>query len=280
MEIVEMIQPMKAVVQKKKHQGKSIGLVPTMGFLHEGHLSLIREAVKQSDCAVVSIFVNPAQFGPDEDFERYPRDLENDLEQLRQEGVAYVFFPKPQEMYPQGYKTYVEVEALQDRLCGESRPGHFRGVCTVVMKLFHIIQPDLAFFGQKDAQQAVILKRMVRDMNMRVQLRVMPIIRDRDGLALSSRNVYLDSHRRQAALSLNRSLEQAKKAVRNGERDAGRIASMIRKIIERESLARLEYAAVVDSETLESIEMIQPDRTLIALAVFIGDIRLIDNVLV
>lgn len=280
MELIEGIKLVKAAVQKEKSGGKSIGLVPTMGFLHDGHLSLVREAVKQSDCTAVSIFVNPVQFGPDEDFERYPRSLDRDLKQLQQEGVAFAFTFQPQEMYPQGYRTYVEVKGLQDRLCGASRPGHFRGVCTVVMKLFHIIQPDLAFFGQKDAQQAVILKRMVRDMNMDVDMRIMPIIRDEDGLALSSRNVYLDSSQRKAALCLNRSLKQANQAVVDGERDAARVESMLRQVIEREPLARLEYAAVVDSETLEAIGLIQPGRTLIALAVFIGKTRLIDNILI
>ncbi len=280
MELIEGIKLMKSAVQKEKSGGKSIGLVPTMGFLHDGHLSLVREAVKKSDCTVVSIFVNPGQFGPDEDFERYPRNLDRDLKQLQQEGVAFAFTVQPQEMYPQGYRTHVEVEGLQDRLCGASRPGHFRGVCTVVMKLFHIIQPDLAFFGQKDAQQAVILKRMVRDMNMDVDMRIMPIIRDEDGLALSSRNAYLDSRQRKAALCLNRSLKQANQAVMDGERDAARVESMIRHVIEREPLSRLEYAAVVDSETLEAIGLIQPGRTLIALAVFIDKTRLIDNILI
>lgn len=280
MEVIEEIAPMKSVIQALKKEGQSIGFVPTMGFLHEGHLSLIRESVKQTNCTVVSIFVNPSQFGPNEDFEQYPRDMEHDLEQLRKAGVAYVFTPEAQAIYPGGYRTYVEVEDLQDRLCGASRPGHFRGVCTVVMKLFHIVQPDAAFFGQKDAQQAVILKRMVQDMNLDINMRIRPIVRDKDGLAMSSRNAYLNSRERKAALCLNRSLKQAEKAVADGQRQADRIKTIIQKIIAKESLARLEYAAVVDFETLEPVKTIQPDRTLIALAVFIGKTRLIDNIIV
>ncbi len=280
MEVIEEIVPMKSVILAQKKEGQSIGFVPTMGFLHEGHLSLIRESVKQADCTVVSIFVNPSQFGPNEDFDQYPRDMEHDLEQLRKAGVAYVFTPHAQAIYPGGYRTYVEVEDLQDRLCGASRPGHFRGVCTVVMKLFHIVQPDAAFFGQKDAQQAVILKRMVRDMNLDIDMRIMPIVRDKDGLAMSSRNAYLNSRERQAALCLNRSLKQAEKAVADGEKQSARIKTVIQHIIAKESLARLEYAAVVDFETLVPVETIQPDRTLIALAVFIGKTRLIDNIII
>jgi pantoate--beta-alanine ligase len=280
MEVIEEIAPMKSAIQARKKEGQSIGFVPTMGFLHEGHLSLIRGSVKQTDCTVVSIFVNPSQFGPNEDFEQYPRDMEYDLEQLRKAGAAYAFTPEAQAIYPGGYRTYVEVEDLQDRLCGASRPGHFRGVCTVVMKLFHIVQPDAAFFGQKDAQQAVILKRMVHDMNLDIDMRIMPIVRDKDGLAMSSRNAYLNSRERQAALCLNRSLKQAEKAVADGQKQADRIKTMIQHIIAKEPLARLEYAAVVDFETLDPVETIQPNQTLIALAVFIGKTRLIDNIIV
>ena len=280
MEVIEEIAPMKSAIQARKKEGQSIGFVPTMGFLHEGHLSLIRESVKQTNCTVVSIFVNPSQFGPNEDFKQYPRDMKHDLEQLRKAGVAYVFAPEVQDIYPGGYRTYVEVEDLQDRLCGASRPGHFRGVCTVVMKLFHIVQPDAAFFGQKDAQQAVILKRMVQDMNLDIDMRIMPIVRDKDGLAMSSRNAYLNNRERRAALCLNRSLKQAEKALADGQKQADRIKTIIQQIIAKESLARLEYAAVVDFETLEPVETIQPDRTLIALAVFIGKTRLIDNIIV
>lgn len=270
---------MRAAVHREKRAGNTIAFVPTMGFLHDGHLSLIREAVKQSECPVVSIFVNPAQFGPGEDFKSYPRDLKRDLECLRREDVKYAFLPPPQEMYPRDFRTYVEVHELQDRLCGASRPGHFRGVCTVVLKLFHIVQPDVAFFGQKDAQQAVILKKMVKDLNLGIRMQILPIVREKDGLALSSRNSYLNPGQREAAVCLYQSLKTAENAVANGEKSAARLEALVRGKIEGEPLARLDYAAVVDSETLAPLDTVKPGRTLIAAAVFIGETRLIDNMM-
>jgi pantoate--beta-alanine ligase len=218
MNTVRKIKEMKSVVKDVRSLGKSVGFVPTMGYLHEGHLSLVKASLQSADCTVVSIFVNPAQFGPKEDFKEYPRDFARDSRLLEKLGVDLLFCPGYTEMYPPDYKTYVEVESLQDKLCGPSRPGHFRGVCTVVMKLFNIVQPDVAFFGQKDAQQAIVLKRMVSDLNLAVRVEVMPTVREEDGLALSSRNVYLDPEQKQAALCLSQSLNEAAEMIQSGER--------------------------------------------------------------
>jgi len=277
MRILTRIAEMKAVVKELKAQSKSIGFVPTMGFLHEGHLSLVRECRKNADVTVVSIFVNPLQFGPKEDFKDYPRDLDRDAHLLEREGVDFLFHPEAAEMYPQGYRTMVEVAGLQDKLCGRSRPGHFKGVSTVVLKLFNIVQPDLAFFGQKDAQQALILKRMVRDLNLDVDIRVLPIVRDQDGLALSSRNMYLDTKERQAALVLTRSLAQAKLMFEAGEGQTSSIITAMKNLIGREPLARIDYIEIVDLEELNPVETIDGD-VLVALAVYIGRTRLIDNI--
>jgi pantoate--beta-alanine ligase len=250
-----------------------------MGYLHEGHLSLVRASRRACDATVVSIFVNPAQFGPGEDLKAYPRDLEQDARLLRKEGVDILFHPRPEEMYPPGYKTAVEVHGLQEKLCGRTRPIHFRGVCTVVLKLFHIVRPDRAYFGRKDAQQAVIIRRMVRDLDLDVRVEVRPIVRAPDGLALSSRNAYLSPEERRAALVLTRSLKEAKISVERGLKSAPAILSRIRSRIAAEPLARLDYAEVVDPEELEALAAIK-DRALIAAAVFIGRTRLIDNVIV
>lgn len=279
MRIIEKIVAMKEVVNSLKLEARTIGLVPTMGFLHQGHLSLVRESLRQADQTVVSIFVNPTQFGPAEDYQQYPRDLERDARILEKEGVNFIFAPGVREMYPEGYKTYVQVEKLQDRLCGRSRPGHFRGVCTVVLKLFNIVKPDLAFFGQKDAQQAIILKKMVKDLDLDVKIKVLPIVRDKDGLALSSRNTYLDSSQRKAALSLSRSLKEAEKMIEKGERRPEKIIKKIKEIIKKEPMARLDYAEIVDLEELNPVPEIDQD-VLIALAVFIGRVRLIDNTII
>lgn len=276
MKTVDRVREMKQAVAELKSRGLSIGFVPTMGCLHEGHLSLVRESLKKADRTVVSVFVNPTQFGPSEDFMKYPRDLKRDAEILDRMGVDYLFAPEPEEIYPEGYKTYVEVHELQDRLCGRSRPGHFRGVCTVVLKLFHIVNPDVSFFGQKDAQQAIILKRMVKDLDMDVTIEVMPIVRDKDGIALSSRNTYLSPEERKAALCLSRSLKAARTMIKKGERDAGKIIQKMREIFEREPLARIDYVEIVDVEELRPIPQIKKEA-LIALAVFIGSTRLIDN---
>lgn len=279
MKIITDISKMKAEIKSLKYKGKIIGLVPTMGYLHEGHLSLVRESIKKTDCTVVSIFVNPAQFGPREDFKEYPRDLNRDYKILEKEGVDYIFYPRDSEMYPMGYKTYIEVHGLQDRLCGFSRHGHFKGVCTVVLKLFNIINPDISFFGQKDAQQAIILKRMVRDINLDVKINVLPILRDKNGLALSSRNSYLTQEQRNAALSLSRSLKLARQMIESGERKTEKIIQKMKVTIESEPFTRIDYVEIVDLEELNPIDRIDKE-VLIAIAVFVGKIRLIDNIIV
>lgn len=271
------IRDMKALARGWKKQGKRIGFVPTMGFLHEGHLSLVRESKRSADVTVVSIFVNPTQFGPQEDFDRYPRDVERDRVLLEREGVECLFLPEAREMYPPGYRTYVEVHGLQDKLCGRSRPGHFRGVATVVLKLFNIVSPDVAFFGWKDAQQAVLLRRMAEDLDCDTRLVMCPIVREPDGLAMSSRNSYLSSEERSAALVLSRSLAAAERMVRAGERDAGRVAAAVKEMISQEPLARLDYVEIVDETGLEPVATVSGE-VIIALAVYIGRTRLIDNV--
>jgi len=279
MKIIKTIPEMKAAISGHKSAGRTIGLVPTMGFLHEGHLSLVRAARKKADVTVVSIFVNPAQFGPKEDLKTYPRDLNRDSVMLEKEGVDYVFHPEAGEMYPQGYKTYVEVPDLQVKLCGRSRPGHFRGVCTVVLKLIQIVEPDFAFFGQKDALQAIILRKMAQDLNLDVQVEIMPIVREADGLAMSSRNTYLSPEERAAALVLSRSLEAAKSEIEHGERRAEVILDGMKAMIGQEPLARIDYVEAVNMEDLDPVKKIVKG-TLIALAVFIGPTRLIDNIII
>lgn len=276
MKIITQINEMRSIVKDIKSQGMSIGFVPTMGYLHEGHLSLVRESLRKADVTVVSIFVNPAQFGPREDFKEYPRDMNRDSEILEKEGVDYLFAPATDEMYPEGYKTYVEVHDLQDKLCGRSRPGHFRGVCTVVLKLFNIINPDISFFGQKDAQQAIILKRMVQDLNLEVKIEVLPIIREEDDLALSSRNTYLSQKERKAALSLSKSLKEAQSMIENGQRDSEAIIKRMIEIINMEPLAKIDYVEIVDLDKLNPVTRIEKEA-LVALGVFIGEVRLIDN---
>ena len=279
MKILKTIQETKKVVAELKSSGRSIGFVPTMGAIHEGHLSLVRSSLNQADRTVVSIFVNPTQFGPREDFKRYPRNLKLDLEILENEGVDFVFVPEAEEVYPDGYKTYVEVHKLQDKLCGRSRPGHFRGVCTVVLKLFHIIKPDISFFGQKDAQQAIILKRMVKDLDMDGKIEVLPTVRNEEGIALSSRNEYLSPEERKAALCLSKSLKKARSMIEKGERDAEKIIRKMREIINEEPLVRIDYVEIVGMEELDLLPRIE-EEALIALAVFIGKARLIDNAIV
>jgi pantoate--beta-alanine ligase len=263
-----------------KKQGLSVGLVPTMGFLHEGHASLIRKARKDNERVAVSIFVNPKQFSPSEDLDGYPRDMEHDLEICRAEGVDLVFNPEPGQMYPDGFQTTVAVDRLASGLCGASRPGHFAGVCTVVSKLFNITRPDRAYFGRKDAQQLAVIKRMVRDLDMDVEVVGCPIVREPDGLARSSRNSYLDAKERRAALCLSKALLGAEEAVAQGSRDAARIRAAARKALEAEPLARIDYIAVVDPDSLEDAQGDIGEKTLVALAVFIGKTRLIDNTLI
>jgi len=277
MKIMKSIREMKNEIDKHRSQGNSIGFVPTMGFLHEGHLSLIRNSVQRNDCTVVSIYVNPTQFGPGEDYQQYPRDFKRDEEILSQEGVDYLFACQDKEMYPDGYKTFVEVHDYQDLMCGASRPGHFRGVCTVVLKLFNIVKPDRAYFGQKDAQQAVIIKKMVEDLNLDVQISVLPIVREDDGLALSSRNILLNPKERSVARCLYQSLESAKEAFLEGEKKSERIKILIKNHIEKQEVANIDYIEIVNKDTLKPMSEIIKGKTLIALAVYIGKVRLIDN---
>ncbi|HEX30087.1 TPA: pantoate--beta-alanine ligase [Candidatus Poribacteria bacterium] len=266
--------------ERVRLQGKRIGFVPTMGYFHEGHLTLMRRAKEENDLLVVSLFVNPTQFGPNEDYERYPRDLDRDRELAEKEGVDLLFVPSVEDMYPAGYATYVEVTGtLTSVLCGARRPGHFRGVTTVVAKLFNIVKPHRAYFGEKDAQQLRVIKRMAKDLNFDVEIISVPTVRESDGLAMSSRNEYLSPEERKAALVLWRSLNLARSLVEAGERKADRIISEMRRLIESEPLAKIDYVEIVDSETLEKVDRIEGE-VLVALAVFIGTTRLIDNMII
>ncbi|MEW6410582.1 MAG: pantoate--beta-alanine ligase [Nitrospirota bacterium] len=279
MKLIDKISDMQHHSESLRKKGRIIGFVPTMGFLHEGHLSLIREAKKVSDVVIVSIFVNPTQFGPAEDYEQYPRDLTGDIEKVESTGGDIVFVPPVSEMYPTGYLTYVDVERITDTLCGSSRPGHFKGVATVVTKLFNIVKPHRAFFGQKDYQQTVVIRRMVRDLNMGVEIIVCPTVRELDGLAMSSRNSYLNPQERKAATVLYRSLKTAEEIIKAGERDTSVIYDKIQQIIIAEPLCSIDYINIVHPETLEDIKSIT-EKTVLALAVRIGSTRLIDNILV
>jgi len=274
MNILTTINAMRATRQKTQR----LGFVPTMGALHEGHLALVRAAKAQSDVVAASIFVNPLQFGPKEDLSKYPRRFERDREMLEKEGVEILFAPSVEEMYPEKAITYVDVEGLSDKLDGKSRPGHFRGVSTVVSKLFHIVQPNLAFFGQKDAAQVAIIRRMVRDLNIPVEIVVCPIVREPDGLAMSSRNAYLDAEQRKSALVLYRSLLYVQNLFQQGERNAATLIAAGIKIFSEEPSVRLDYFEMVNPETLEPIEEITRG-TLVALAAYVGTTRLIDNIL-
>ena len=277
MDVLETVEQMRSACQAAKRGGKRLGFVPTMGALHEGHLSLVRAAKARCDVLTASIFVNPTQFGPTEDFSKYPRSFERDRELLENEGVELLFAPSVEEMYPEGPVTFVTVEGLSDRLCGKSRPGHFRGVTTVVAKLFHVTQPDLAFFGQKDAAQVAIIRRMVRDLNLGVEIVVCPIVREADGLAMSSRNAYLSQQQRRSALVLSRSLAQAKKLFEQGERCAGKLGAAGRQVFSEEPSVRLDYFQIVNPETLEPVESISAP-VLVAVAAFVAGTRLIDNI--
>lgn len=279
MEVVTRIEDLRRIIPAAKREGRTVGLVPTMGALHAGHLSLIDCAKENGDFIVVSIFVNPTQFGPNEDFERYPRPLEADVEKCREAGVDLIFAPIVDVMYPDGYGTYVDVEGVTDMLEGASRPGHFRGVATVVLKLFAAVEPTRAYFGMKDYQQLKVIEKMVRDLNVKLEIVPVPILRESDGLAMSSRNVYLKPEERQAALALYRALNAAKEAVGSGEKDTKAIQRVASDIIKAEPLAKIDYVAVVDPETLAPIDHIE-DKILVALAVRIGSVRLIDNMLV
>ena len=278
MEIITTVAEMKARVAEWKAQGLTIGLTPTMGALHEGHMSLMEHARSQCDRVVTSVFVNPIQFGPNEDYDNYPRDLDHDAAVAESKGVDVIFHPSVDEMYPEHYNTYVTMETLTDSLCGAKRPGHFRGVCTVVNKLFNIVQPDKAFFGQKDAQQLAIIKRMVADLNMNVKVIGCPIVREEDGLAKSSRNTYLSADERTAALVLSRAVGKAAELIENGERSALVVKEQMRAIIEAEPLARIDYVEVVNLDDMQPTATIG-DAGLVAIAVYIGKTRLIDNYL-
>ncbi len=273
------VEAIRQVVAEARAQGKTIGLVPTMGALHAGHLSLCETAQAVSDFVIVSIFVNPTQFGPSEDFHRYPRPFEADQRLCADVGVDAIFHPEPAVIYPPGFHTYVEVEELQDVLCGSSRPGHFRGVCTVVLKLFNIVGPDHAFFGQKDAQQVRIIQQMVRDLNVPVEVRVVPTVREPDGLALSSRNQYLDAEQRRQAVVLFQALLAARECIAAGEHDAGKLRQQMIEQITTAPAAAIDYVAVVSADTLRPVERVD-EKVLLALAVKFGNTRLIDNLLV
>jgi pantoate--beta-alanine ligase len=279
MEVAETIQSVRSQVKAARKKGKKIGFVPTMGALHIGHISLIESAVNQTDFVVVSIFVNPTQFSPGEDFQKYPRPLDQDLEICRKAGVDLVFVPTPEQMYGSENLTWVTVEKLSEPLCGQSRPGHFRGVTTVCAKLFNIVQPDIAFFGQKDAQQAIVIKRMVADLNMPLQIVVCPTIREPDGLAVSSRNKYLTKQQRKDATLIYKSLQKCREMIEAGVTNTKEIIVQMKTILCQIPSAQIEYVSIVNAETLESIERVS-NKILAAIAVKIGSTRLIDNILV
>ena len=280
MEIINRRQRMSSVARKiRREQDRTVGLVPTMGALHEGHLSLVREARRMCDVVVVSVFVNPAQFGPGEDFEHYPRDLTKDTALLTDYNVDYIFAPPVEEIYPKGFSTFVNVEGLSDQLEGASRPGHFRGVATVVTILLNTVRPDFAFFGQKDAQQALVIRRLVKDLAFDTEIVILPIVREDSGLAISSRNLYLTPDEQLSASVIHRALKQAKSVFKEGERSAARIVDVVRSTIETEPRARLDYVSVTDAETLEPVERIDEKPTLVAIAAYVGKTRLIDNMI-
>lgn len=278
-EIAKTIDAVRALVKKARSQGKRIGFVPTMGALHAGHVSLIEAAAKQTDFVVVSIFVNPTQFGPNEDFNKYPRTLDADVEICQKAGADVVFAPTVQEMYPNEQFTWVNVEKLTDSLCGAARPGHFRGVATVCNKLFNIVLPDITFFGQKDAQQAIVIKRMVADLNMPLEIVVCPTVREPSGLAMSSRNKYLSEQQRQDATAIYASLQKAEQMIKTGQRNAKTILAAIEQILQRTGSIQTEYIHIVDTATLSDLQVLK-GQVLIAIAAKIGTTRLIDNILI
>jgi len=278
MRLIQNVSEMKALSKSVIDDGKTIGFVPTMGYLHKGHLSLVQKAKEENDIVVVSIFVNPTQFGPNEDYNRYPRDLERDLRLLNPFNVDYIFNPSVEEMYPAYYSVYVDETEMSKYLCGARRPGHFRGVCTVVTKLFNIVRPTRAYFGQKDAQQFRILRRMVENLNMDVEMVEMPIVREPDGLAMSSRNVYLSDEERREAPRLYKSLLEAKRLIDGGERDVQKIKDAMQRVLNH-PLLKIDYIEVVDEKTLIPVDRIEGD-VIVAIAVFFGKARLIDNVII
>ena len=279
MQIATTINEVRKQVKAWKKEGCSVGFVPTMGYLHEGHGSLISRARQENDKVVVSIFVNPMQFGPGEDLESYPRDLDKDSAYCESLGADLIFHPEPEEMYTDGFCSYVDMSVLTEELCGLSRPVHFRGVCTVVNILFNIVQPDRAYFGLKDAKQLAIIKRMVQDLNMDLEIIGCPIVREEDGLAKSSRNTYLSAEERQAALVLSKAVKLGQELVAAGETDAKKIVSEMSALIEKEPLARIDYVKAVDGLTMQQIDTVKTPM-LVALAVYIGKTRLIDNFMI
>ncbi|HOQ30401.1 MAG TPA: pantoate--beta-alanine ligase [Armatimonadota bacterium] len=279
MSVTERIEELRSLLAPARREGRSIGFVPTMGYLHAGHLTLMQRAREENDVVVASIFVNPLQFGPKEDYQRYPRDLARDAELAREAGVDFIFAPSVEEMYPQEMLAQVDVARITDRLEGAARPGHFRGVATVVAKLFNIVQPDRAYFGQKDYQQLLVIRRMVRDLSYPIEVVAVPTVREEDGLAMSSRNSYLNPQERQAATVLIRALRLGRERIESGERNAQRVRTAMQELIAQEPLARLEYLSIADPETLCEQETITAPAFL-SLAVFIGKTRLIDNLLI
>lgn len=276
METTKEIKEIRTIVAQWKKEGRTVGLVPTMGFLHQGHESLIRQSVKENDKTVVSVFVNPIQFGKNEDLETYPRDFNRDKDLCTTAGADLIFHPEPQEMYPDNFFTYVDMTTITDRLCGSNRPGHFQGVCTVVSKLFHIINPDKAYFGQKDAQQLSVIEKMVSDLNFDIEVVGCPTVREEDGLAKSSRNSYLSPQERKAALVIFKALTQCRHRIEAGERSANLLIKELKESLNREPLAHIDYVEIVDWEVLQPVDKIEKP-VLVAVAVFIGSTRLIDN---
>lgn len=279
MKVVKTVKEVRDIVAQWRKEGLTVGLVPTMGYLHEGHQSLIRKSAEQNDRTVVSVFVNPIQFGPTEDLEAYPRDLERDKKAVEEAGGDLIFNPEPEEMYPQHFTSFIDTTETTELLCGAVRPIHFRGVCTVVGKLFNIVTPDRAYFGQKDAQQLATIRRFVRDLNFGIEIIPCPIVREDDGLAKSSRNTYLNAEERKAALILSKSLRKGQDAIAAGETSAEKIKDIISKSLSSEPLARIDYVEVVDFENIQRVEKIHGE-TLVAIAVYIGRTRLIDNFIV
>lgn len=279
MKVVKTIAEVREQVKAWKAEGLRVGLVPTMGFLHEGHQSLIIKAVEENDRVVVSDFVNPTQFGPKEDLASYPRDIERDAKLCEEAGADLIFHPEPAEMYAPDYCTFVDMDGLTKGLCGKTRPTHFRGVCSVVAKLFNIVTPDSAYFGQKDAQQLAVIRRMVRDLNFNIRIVACPIIREEDGLAKSSRNTYLNAEERAAAVVLSRALNQGKALIESGEQSAAKVKDVIMEELCKEPLARVDYVEVVDADSIEPIKELK-GNVLVAIAVYIGKTRLIDNFIV
>jgi pantoate--beta-alanine ligase len=278
METVTKIKDVRSFVRDARKKGLSIGLVPTMGYLHQGHISLVEASKKENNLTILTIFVNPTQFGPNEDLSKYPRDMERDLKLCSEAGVDLVFSPEVSELYPEGFCTYVNVEGITSSLCGKSRPTHFRGVTTIVSKLFNISTPDRAYFGQKDAQQFFVIERMTKDLNMDINLVMCPIVRENDGLAKSSRNVYLNPEERKQSLVLSQSLKLAEKLILSGERKADIIISEMKKNIDKMNLANIDYIEIVHAKTLQPADLIE-GNTLVALAVKFGNTRLIDNII-